>query len=116
MKVLNRMAVGLVGLAISSATLAEGYSDQVKRWLRNSKQTYLDRGWRESYNDVFDSLREGDSDSFRLTLTKGTSYRMISKCDKDCSDIDLILYDENDNKISEDTAADDDPVVDVRPK
>jgi hypothetical protein len=37
MKVLNRVAVGLVGLAISSATLAEGYSDQVRRKLRESK-------------------------------------------------------------------------------
>ncbi len=110
-----------LGILISSVltpglTLGGEYTDQVKVQLGLIKLVGLAEGWEETHNDKFDRLDEGDSDLFSFTLRKGKSYKIITACDNDCSDIDLILYDENDNEISRDTSTDSLPIVDVRPK
>ena len=75
----------------------------------------LDDGWDETHNPKFDSLNDGDSDSLEFTLREGRMYRVDAFCDEDCSDIDLTLYDENNQLISRDIAADDVPIVEVSP-
>ncbi|POZ50884.1 hypothetical protein [Methylovulum psychrotolerans] len=116
MKVLSMIVVILIGLSVSKATLGGEYIDQVKLQLAMIKLTVLSEGWKETHDAKFDRLDEGDSDSFSFNLRKGNSYKIVSVCDKDCSDLDLALYDENGNKISKDAGIDSMPVVEATPK
>lgn len=50
-----------------------------------------------------------------ITLRSGVEYTFVGACDRDCSDLDLQLFDENGNLIDEDLLADDVPVVTVVP-
>jgi hypothetical protein len=116
MKTLSMMITGLMGLSISASILGGEYTDQVRVQLALIKLVGVADGWEETHNDKFDKLNNGQSDSFSFTLRKGTSYKVVSVCDNDCSDLDLTLYDENNNEISKDTSTDSMPIVEVSPK
>ncbi|MDW8217958.1 MAG: hypothetical protein RML57_10230 [Acidobacteriota bacterium] len=49
------------------------------------------------------------------TLRAGGIYYILAVADDDCGDLDLELYDENDNLIDTDLAHDSAPVVSVTP-
>jgi hypothetical protein len=51
-----------------------------------------------------------------VTLRSGVEYTFVGACDRDCSDLDLQLFDENGNLIDEDLLRDDVPVVSVTPE
>lgn len=116
MKALIAITAIVISLAIPMATLGGEYTDHVEAQLALIKLAVLADGWTETHNDKFDKLDNGDSDSFSFTLEKGKSYKVISVCDNDCSDIDMVLYDENDNEISKDTKEDSMPIVEATPK
>jgi hypothetical protein len=47
-------------------------------------------------------LANGGAKSSTLDLQKGMQYVIIGVCDKDCSDLDIKVYDENDRVIATD--------------
>jgi hypothetical protein len=111
------MIASLIILLFSSISWGgESYRDQVKAQLALIKLAGNSEGWEETHNDKFDKLDNGESDSFSFNLQRGKSYKIISVCDNDCSDLDLILYDENNNEINRDNSDDSTPMVEVRPK
>jgi hypothetical protein len=61
-------------------------------------------------------LEHGYSRVHNVTLRSGVEYTFVGACDRDCSDLDLQLYDQNGNLIDEDLLRDDVPVVSVTPK
>jgi hypothetical protein len=61
-------------------------------------------------------LGQGASDDYTFQLAEGKDYLIVSVCDQDCSDLDLTLFDENNNEIATDTSTDDAPVVEVSPR
>lgn len=65
---------------------------------------------------AYSELGDDGSEFHTLKLEKGNNYRIFAVCDGDCGDIDLCLYDENDNRIDCDVLEDDKPIVDVAPK
>lgn len=73
-------------------------------------------GYSRTHSYMQGSLNKGESDYFYFTLDSGKKYSIVSTCDSDCSDIDLWLYDENDNEIDSDYSNDDKPVVECSPK
>lgn len=73
-------------------------------------------GYSRTHSYQQGSLNKGDSDYYYFTLDSGKKYSIVSTCDSDCSDIDLWLFDENDNEIDSDISNDDKPVVEVSPK
>lgn len=71
--------------------------------------------WAEDLTET-SNLRHGYQESHRITLRRGTQYKIVAVCDGDCSDMDLVLHDENDNLIDKDFDSDDFPTVDVTPR
>lgn len=69
-----------------------------------------------THNFRIDHLYNNGSDFFTVELRRGWEYVLVSTCDRDCSDVDIKLYDENNNLIAEDNKADDLPVVRVTPR
>ena len=61
-------------------------------------------------------LSAGDSKGYALELASGTQYRILTACDKQCSDLDTRLLDENGNEVDADFSADDLPVLSIAPK
>ncbi len=108
--------ISAVFLTTPNISLAGEYHDQVKAQLGLVKLVGLSNGWEETHNDKIDKLDEGERDSFSFTLRKGMEYKVLSVCDADCSDIDLVLYDENDEKVGSDLKDDGMPIIEVAPK
>lgn len=89
---------------------------QVRRQLNLIKVTAEDKGLEQTHNFKIDKLNANRADSFKLTLNKGRHYILLSVCDNDCSDLDIKVYDENDNQVGVDNAGDDLPMVRVTPR
>ena len=104
-----------VTLVIATAFSAKAQTDEVKTQLAVLKLAALSGGWEETHNDKISKLNNRESDSFTFNLYKGNSYKIVSVCDNDCSDLDLVLYDENQNEISRDNSRDSIPIVEVTP-
>lgn len=61
-------------------------------------------------------LVQGYYRTHTVTLRANAEYTFVGACDRDCSDLDLQLFDENGNLIDEDLLSDDVPVVTVVPE
>lgn len=72
-------------------------------------------GYRLTHDLICSKLDDGYHKFYTLTLRGGTNYMIFAACDGDCDDIDLFIYDENDNLVAKDPDLDDDPVITVTP-
>lgn len=73
-------------------------------------------GFDRTHDFKIEKLRGDNTDTFGITLTRGVDYRIVAVCDHDCGDIDLRLFDENNNEVAKDTANDDYPLVSIAPR
>jgi len=110
--------VALIAAAasVTPAQTRADYVSQVRVQLNVIKATVEDDGYEKTHEYKIDSLDQSRTDSFNLTLNKGSDYLLVSACDKDCSDLDISVYDENGNQIASDTEVDDVPMVSVTPR
>lgn len=60
-------------------------------------------------------LQQGESWNVPAQLFVGYEYRVVGVCDRDCADLDLLLFDGNGGLIMQDTSTDSQPVVGVVP-
>lgn len=104
----------VLNAGISSAQ--EQYERHVRQQLDRVKVKLEENGFQNTHNYKIDRLGRNATDSFRVDLRKGLDYLLVSVCDKDCTDIDIRIYDENNNLIAEDIKRDDLPIVSVSPK
>ena len=118
MKTFKPLLLALLGALLASGISHAGeYTDQVKAQILLIKyEAFSEDRFEETHTDKYDSMDEDDSDTLTFTLKKDMDYQIYGVCDNDCSDLDLTLYDENDNEIAEDTTTDDIPIVEVTPK
>lgn len=61
------------------------------------------------------SLAQGQSWNVPAQLFQGYDYRVLGVCDRDCADLDLVLFDSAGRQISQDTTTSNQPVVAVQP-
>lgn len=109
---------GALALAVGAAvpTFAQNeHQDLVRALLDAAESLARSNGYNSSHDRYSGSLNQGQEKRVTLDLDPGTSYMIIAQCDGDCSDIDLWLYDENNNLIDEDVMTDDTPIVQVTP-
>ncbi len=83
--------------------------------LQQAQQVFAQQGFQQVGQPVTGGMAQGETGSFPITLNVGYDYRVVGVCDRDCSDLDLTLYDQNQTIISQDTSTDDHPVVAVQP-
>ncbi|MGE3141808.1 MAG: toll/interleukin-1 receptor domain-containing protein [Hyphomonadaceae bacterium] len=62
------------------------------------------------------ALGAASSQSFPVTLQVGGDYKIVAACDRDCTDIDLTISDQNNNTVASDVELDDHPIVSVTPR
>lgn len=61
-------------------------------------------------------LDDDETEDIWMTLLAGNTYEFIGTCDRDCTDLDLRLYDAQNALIDSDTLNDDTPIVSVSPR
>ena len=113
---LLKSALIAFALAASASAAANEYEGVVRAQLEAVKGVAEGEGFRRAFDDHYDLLGNGASDDYTFELKAGREYFIASVCDQDCSDIDLKLFDENDNVIAEDDLVDDAPIVKVTPR
>ena len=60
-------------------------------------------------------LQQGQNWDVPLDLYAGYDYRVIGVCDRDCNDLDLVLFDPGGVLATQDTSTDDHPLVSIQP-
>ena len=60
-------------------------------------------------------LQQGESWNVAAELHTGFDYRVIGVCDRDCADMDLVLFDQTGRALIEDRSTDSQPVLSVQP-
>lgn len=102
------------GLMLSASQL--NGQPEIERQIQLIKIVEAADGYEITHNLKIEALRNGASDNYHLNLERGWSYRIYAVCDKDCSDLDLCLYDENGNEIGCDKKTDSLPVISASPR
>lgn len=96
---------------LESERARQFYIAQVTRQLDVTGGSNAMMGFKKTHDYVIDALHNGGAHSFTLSLSSGWQYNLISACDRDCSDIDIYVYDLYGNQIASDADRDDLPVV-----
>jgi hypothetical protein len=105
------LAPGATTFAVGDFPFADGIWDQLDYW---SNQRELDNY--RVRNFVMGKLADDDSDYWTFRLERDTDYTILGVCDSDCTDVDIIVTDEDGNEIIRDTLVDDHPTVQFRPR
>ena len=112
---LTLTVAALVALAVRpSEARAQEHAQLVWRQLNTAFET-VNRDGYGSLNYIIGRMGEGKTDSWTLNFEKGTTYRIVGACDKDCSDLDIEILDGSE-VLTRDILDDDAPIVTVSPK
>lgn len=66
-------------------------------------------------NYIIGGLDSNEDVTWFFSLNAFTNYRLVSVCDEDCADIDLYIYDSDENLIYSNTEEDNTPVLTLTP-
>jgi hypothetical protein len=98
-----------------AAAFDDQWAQQVKSYMDATAKPFFDRGYHYGPFSYAGSLRDKGSERLTLRLGAGVTSQIMGGCDKDCTDLDLVLYDSAGNQIDSDVQADDYPIVSVKP-
>ncbi|HYU31368.1 MAG TPA: hypothetical protein VEW48_04340 [Thermoanaerobaculia bacterium] len=101
-------------LATGPAAFGGQFTDQVRAQLLIAGVALLNGGF-ELVDQDTGHLHLNRYEDLRINLRGNRNYIFTGVCDQDCGDLDLYLYDENDNLIAKDEELDDYPMVSVTP-
>ena len=107
----------LLGVSLIASTAHA--QDQWERVVRSQLQSVGAASERNGYtmaSDVFQGKLNDDANTnLNVTLQAGKDYILWGVCDQDCSDIDLVIYDDNGTEVDSDLQTDDKPLLHVIP-
>lgn len=103
-------AAAMLGVgATPTLASAQTHADLVWSQLKKAYEVVNPQGF-SSRNYIIGRMNDDASDSWTFTLSKGTEYKIVGACDKDCDDLDVEVL-EDGNSIEKDVLTDDHPVV-----
>jgi hypothetical protein len=115
-KTVGGIAITVSLLLASNNVLAGRFTDQVREQLV-AIGVLLGLGDNYELSSTYvNSLRDDRSNMLTMSLYRGRSYAIVAVCDQDCRDIDLLVYNENDQLVGKDIKADDKPMVGISPR
>jgi hypothetical protein len=104
------------GIGSPSVQAQDRFIDQVRNQLNQAAKVFVNRGYERTHDFKLDRLPQGRADTLSVTLRQGFEYVLLGVCDNDCTDLDIKIFDENNNLVAEDSSTDDVPIVTVTPR
>jgi hypothetical protein len=109
--------VGLALLAASAvAQVPDPYARELAQGLAGAEGALADDDFRRAAGPFSGALGPGETQRFPITLRGGHDYRFVGLCDSRCSDLDLTLYNANNDVVAQDTLPEGAPQIQVRPE
>ncbi len=106
------------GSGIQAESNSGGSGNGEDRWqavvsqqLATAGERITREGYSMSHEIFMGSLNDDANESLNIPLDAGTKYVLVGKCDQDCNDLDLVIYDPNGNEVDSDVEVDDAPVL-----
>lgn len=101
--------------AVSAASLyAQTSTEVVWEQLQEAYDDAYEMGYSVK-NYIIGGLDSNEDVTWFFNFNAFTNYRLVSVCDEDCADIDLYLYDSDENLIYSNTEEDNSPVLTLTP-
>jgi hypothetical protein len=107
-------AVGSTPVA-PAPTTADNPQAIILQQLQAAEQVAAQQGFQLVGQPFSGSLAQGQSWNVPAELHAGYDYRVLGVCDRDCADLDLVVFDNNGVQVAQDTATSNQPVVAVAP-
>ena len=83
--------------------------------LQQAQGAFAQQGFQQIDQPFSGSLAQGQTWNVPASLFAGYDYRVLAVCDRDCADLDLVLYDPNGAVVSQDASTNSQPVVAAAP-
>jgi hypothetical protein len=96
-------------------TTADNPQAIILQQLQAAEQVAAQQGFQLVGQPFSGSLAQGQSWNVPAELHAGYDYRVLGVCDRDCADLDLVVFDNNGVQVAQDTATSNQPVVAVAP-
>ncbi|MBW3655050.1 MAG: hypothetical protein KY444_03020 [Gemmatimonadetes bacterium] len=115
---LTTLALALAGAALFCAAPAQAQQGQaLVRVLLDSATTLVEKEDFEAAHDpVYGSLEEGEDEEFEIRVRAGQTYIFVGVCDENCTDLDIIVTDQDGDELESDVELDDTPMVMLQAK
>jgi hypothetical protein len=110
---LTTLAPALACAALFCATPARAQQGQaLVRVLLDSATTLVaNEDFEEVHDPVYGTLEEGEDEEFEMRVRAGQTYVFVGVCDENCSDLDIVVTDEDGDEVESDVELDDTPMV-----
>jgi hypothetical protein len=96
-------------------TTADNPQAIILQQLQQAQAQAAQQGFQQVGQPFASSLAQGQSWNVPAQLMQGYDYRVLAVCDRDCADLDLVVFDNNGAQVAQDTATSSQPVVAVAP-
>lgn len=83
--------------------------------LQQAQANLAQQGFQQIGQPYSGSLSQGQTWNVPVEMHAGYDYRVLGVCDRDCADLDLVLYDPNGAAITQDTSTTSQPLVGLQP-
>ncbi len=97
------------------ATGGEDPQAIILQQLQNAQVAAAQQGFQMVGQPFSGSLAQGQSWNVPATLQVGYEYSVLGVCDRDCADLDLVMFDSAGRQVSQDTTNTNQPIVSVTP-
>lgn len=116
-----KMAVGaMAALALlatpASAQVPDPFALELARKLARAEVALVEDGYGRAAGPFAGGLQQRQSRRFNVTLRAGGDYRIVGVCEARCTDLDLRLFDPNNQLLGQDVLEDTIPVIHARPR
>ena len=115
----KRVSAALAALTLTAlpaiAQVPDPYAYELAQRLANAERLLTDNGYARAAGPFAGSLQQRGGRRFNLMLRAGQDYRIVGVCESHCADLDMRLYDPNNQLIAQDVAQDRVPVIHVTP-
>jgi hypothetical protein len=108
-------AAGGTAPAQPAPTTADNPQAIILSQLQQAQAAAAQQGFQQVGQPFSGSLAQGQSWNVPAELHAGYDYRVLGVCDRDCADLDLVVFDNNGVQVAQDTATSSQPVVAVAP-
>ncbi len=105
---LNSLLLAAAALLVS--TTAEAQAD-IRTQLDSMMVMMRGQGFVPVDDAVTGTLAESEDEEFEIDLEAGVTYMIVGVCDGDCSDLDLVLSDDDGEEMEADREMDDVPML-----